>query len=183
MKEEKIMSNAERIDILLKKQKTKLGEVQALAKFKQPCMILMRNNKRAEYYENATTGKFAYTHSDGEEMEITLDRHFIQTLPYAGKDIDIYFCHEDYPFPLPHPPLITAKMFKLVTEKILNDYRKWIAEEFKAKGDMWWKILIGIAAILLAYGVIKLLLPSNPPAAQAATEIINTTVRNITVMP
>lgn len=176
-------SKAKRIDNMLLKVKSNIGTIQKLANFKQPAMILMRNNKRAEFYENATTGKFAYTHSDGEDMEITLDRHFIVTLQYAGKDLDIYFCHEDYPFPLPHSPIVTAKMIKLVIEKTVNDYRKWTAEEFKAKGDMWWKILLGIAAVIIAYGIIKLLLPSNPQAAAVATEVVNTTIRNVTIMP
>ena len=179
--EEVTKSRATKINHLFMKQKGIIGTYQKLADFKQPALILMRNGKRGEFYENATTGRFEYTHSNGEDMHIDLNRHFIQTLDYADREVQIYFCHEDYPFPLPHEPIITAEMKKLSDEKILNDYRKWTAEEYKAKGDMWWKILIGIAACGLVYMLIKMLTGGGEaevaePVKQTVTQVANATV-------
>lgn len=180
---QELKSQAKKINTLLQMQKGMLGRQQRLVNFKQPCLMLLRNNKKAEWYENATIGKFEYTHSNGEDMYITLNRHFLQTLDYAGKEIQIYICHEDYPFPLPHEPLITAELKKISDEKILNDYRKWLAEELKAKGDMWWKILLGIAIIGGVYVLYRMLTPATP-VTPVETEVINNTVdtlRNATV--
>lgn len=186
-KKKELKSQATRINNLFKKQKSIIGTQQSIATFKEPVLILMRNNMKSEFYENATIGKFEYTHSNGEEMYITLDQHFQYTFDYAGRNFRGYICHENYPFPLPHDPLITAELKKISDEKILNDYRKWLAEEWKAKGDLWWKVLGGIAICIGAYALFRLLVPSNPAVAEAAAnatkEIVNTTVQNITVFP
>lgn len=180
-REEDIKSQAERINTLFKKHKSMIGDQKATAKFKEPILILMRNNKKAEFYENATIGKFEYTHSNGEDMYIQLNRHFLQTFPYGTSEFIGYICHEDYPYPMPHDALITAEMKKIQEEKILNDYRKWTAEEWKAKGDLWWKILIGIAAILLAYALFRMLVPSTDGTVERA--VTETITNNVTIMP
>lgn len=184
--EEEIKSQATRINTLFKKEKALIGSMKKAANFKEPALILMRNNRKAELYENATTGKFEYTHSNGEDMNLTLDRHFLITIPYGQKEILTYICHEDYPFPMPHNALITAEMMKIAMEKILNDYRKWTAEEFKAKGDMWWKIGAAIAVCIIAYALYKMFTGNEPTTVAqetvTAVKVINETVKNVTIL-
>lgn len=167
-------SQATRRRIIFKVYKKLLGRKQALADFQEPCLLLMRNSTKDEWYENATGGKFNYKHSDGEERFILLDPRFLRSIEYAGKTFKAYVCHEDIPTPLPENPTVTAELMAIMYEKVLNDIKKWKVEEAKAKALQlkgWATILLVAGRIFLLYIILK---PSG--TTPALNETINQTV-------
>lgn len=172
-------SEAKKIRMLLKKKKGILKKYYDTIPFTEPAMLLMRRGNKSEFYEKATQGEFNFTHTDGTERFITLNPKWLQTIPYGPKTFRMYICHEDHPTPLPNDPIITAEMMNIGINKTLHDIKKWKAEEIKAKGDFIWKVLIGIAIIIAAYGVYKIMLPAAPAPTQ---QIVNTVVSNATTI-
>ena len=53
-----------------------------------------------------------------------------------------------------------------MVEKALNDVKEWKAKEIKAKGEMWYKILIGAAIIVGLFVLWKIAVPSAPQVIQ-----------------
>ena len=150
-------SQAKKLNDLFAKHKGWLGKRQSLVSFKEPVVILMRNHMIDEFYENATKGKMSYVHSNGETQYIILDPRYIRSLPYAGKVIRYYLCHEDYPLPLPESPALSAEKFNMAIERISTIEKEWKAKEFKMKGEMWWKIFGGIAMLIGAIALANML--------------------------
>lgn len=150
-------SKATRINKLFKKHKRLLKDKEAIGEFKEPIIQLIKRGNKVEWYEDATKGQFEYENSDGETRHITLNPHYQLTFDYGGKIFRGYICHEDYPIPLPAEPLVQAEMFHIAIDKTLNDMRKWKAEEISAKAGFWFKVLGGVALIILAYAIYKLL--------------------------
>lgn len=190
-----IRSKATKIKSLIKKQKGLWGEYQSTREFKEPVMFLMRNNRKIEFYENCTQGKFPFTHTDATDRFLDLSPQFLHTFDYGKKEFKGYVCHEDFPTPLPEIPIVTAEMYQMGIEKTLNDIKKWKAEEAKALGDMWYKIAMGIAMILGVVIIGKLIVPNfhipffdskvaetvaNPENAKEIVDNATTIVRNIT---
>ena len=132
-----MQTKAKRIKILLKQHKGLWGKHQELAEFEEPVLMLMRNNRKIEWYDKATQGKFLYTHTDGKERAIELSPQFLHTFDYGKREFKGYICHEDYPTPLPEIPIVTGEMYQMGIEKTLNDMKKWKADEARALGDMW----------------------------------------------
>lgn len=167
-------SYAERRRILLKKHKKFLRDKEALVDFEGPCLILMRQGKKAEWHEKATGGKFYFTHSDGEERFIILDPRFLQTMEYGGRSFQLYVCHEDFPTALPDDPIVTTELVALMYEKVLQDIRKWKIEEAKAKALQLkgWAILAAVlGGIVILYVILK---PTG--TSEAITPAINETI-------
>lgn len=146
---------------LFKKKKKLFKEYYDTVDFKEPIIILMRRTQNAEFFENATQGEFTYKHSDETERKILLNTKYLQTFPYGKKNFKGYICHEDSPLPLPAEPEVTAETIGIAIDKTLNDIKKWKAEEWKAKGDFYWKLALGIVAIIGIYILYKLLIPST----------------------
>jgi hypothetical protein len=170
---------------LFKKKKALFKDYYDTADFKEPILILMRKTQNAEFFENATKGDFEYDHSDGTTRRIFLNTKYIQTFPYGKKVFKGYICHEDNPLPLPAEPEITAETVGLAIDKTLNDIKKWKADEFRAKGEFYWKIALGIVAIGAMYILYKLVIVPSPdpivaPIAQivknTSVEVLNATI-------
>jgi hypothetical protein len=178
MKKEIKLSKAQERKVLFKKKKNIFQSYYDTADFKEPVLILMRRNQNAEFFENATQGEFPYEHSDGTERKIYLNTKYLQSFPYGKKVFKGYICHEDNPLPLPAEPEITAETVGLAIDKTLNDIKKWKAEEWKAKGEFYWKIAIGVVAIIGMYILYKLLINPTPDGSETA---VATTVKNTTV--
>lgn len=154
----KKISQATRRRIIFKTEKKLFKKKQSLSQFEEPILILLRQNGHAEFYENATGGKFYYTHSDKGERFIILDQSFLTTFDYAGNTFKGYICHEDFPTPLPENPIVTTELVAIMYEKILNDMKKWKIEEEKAKAlkIKSWALLIGvIGGIFLLWIILK----------------------------
>lgn len=188
----KEQSKAQKIKILLKKYDGRFKSYMEMSSFEEPVVFLLRNNRRAEFYEKATSGKFIFIHTDGKERSIDLSPQFLHTFDYGKRNFKGYVCHEDFPTPLPEIPVVTGEMYQMGIEKTLNDFKKWKADETRAIGDMWWKILLGLGAVILAIGAVKLLVPSlslpffangNGEAIQKVAENTTAIVRNITKLP
>ena len=72
-------SKAKRIKILLKNYKKRMGDYQDMTNFNEPVMFLMRNTRKVEFYDGATTGWFQFTHSDGGLRKVKLSPEYLQT--------------------------------------------------------------------------------------------------------
>lgn len=173
-------SEATRRRTLFKKYKKLFKSKEALSDFQEPILFLERQSSKVEFYENATGGKFEYKHSDGKDRFIILDTRFLKSFDYAGRTFKGYYCHEDFPTPLPDSPIITAELVAIMFEKVLNDISKWKTEELKAKAlnIKAWAIFAGviIGGILLYV----ILAPSNPQTAQTLLENMTNATQNIT---
>lgn len=167
------ISKAEKKKILFKKKKRFIKEYKEMTAFSEPILILMRRNQKAEFYENATQGKFEFEHSDKTERYIILDTKYLQTFPYGKSTFKGYICHEDHPLPLPNEPEVTSETIGIAIDKTLNDIKKWKAQEIKAKGELIWKIAIGIAIIIGMYILYTMFAP------QQTTQIVAETAKNI----
>lgn len=176
-------TQANKIRELIQKQKTLISAKQKLTEFQEPVMMLVRKSGQAEFYEKATKGRFDYTHSDGTTRFIILTTSMQISFPYAGRNIKMYYCHEDYPFPLPGSmnPIMNSDELRMLIEKSQHDTLGLLAKEKRATGDMWLKIFAGIALIIVAVMLYKLLVPAGPAPTQTAAETAKTIVQAIPI--
>lgn len=124
--------------------------------FQDPVLFFIRRSGETEIYENATSGNFNYIHSDGSRRFINIIPSKQLKMGFADRKIKYYWCHEDFPFPLPESPEITTQQVNDIIEKSQADIRKWETQQLRAKGDYWWKIGGAIAIIIAVAGLIKI---------------------------
>lgn len=155
-------SQATRIKNLFTKHKKWLKTTYECAEFEEPIMFLERRNGEVQWYEKATAGLFSFDHSDGSKRFLVLVPNKQKKFGFGNKRFRGYYCHEDYPLPLPQDPYLTTEQLNIIVEKSLNDINKWKATEYKAKGEMWKKIGIGIALVIGALALYAILAPKNP---------------------
>lgn len=149
--------------------------------FTEPVLFLERRSGEVEFYEKATAGLFNYQHSDGNTRFIVLTPNKQKKFGFANRKFRGYYCHEDYPLPLPQDPLITCEQVNILIEKSLNDIQKWKTEATKAKTKMIWVILGGIAVIILAMAMYKMLAGNTPPPViiEQAPQAVETIISNV----
>ena len=121
---QEISSRARRVRLLLAKERKLIGTRQRITNFKEPVVMLMRRNRHIEFYEDATKGKFKITHSDGKPREVYLLPSFQLRFDYGGKTFNGYWCHEDFPIPLPEDVLISSEALADIVEKVAYDLKK-----------------------------------------------------------
>lgn len=128
-------SRAERIRILLKKNSKVFRDKQAMTEFKEPILMLERRSRAVEFYENATKGEFNFKHSDGKNRTLYLEPSMLKSFDYGKRKFRGYYCHEDFPLPLPENPLVVADTINMIIEKSMMDLKKLNerTEEIKAK--------------------------------------------------
>lgn len=177
----RVRTEQDRRRVILKKYKGIIKKYYETTQFKEPLGILLRRTGRAEFHEDLSTSTFTFKHSDGEERTILLDSRQIHIFDYGDKTFRGYILHEDHPIPLPTDPLITLEEMGTTIDKVLTDIKDWKIKELKSKGDLIWKILIGIALIILAYAMYKMLAPQDQSgqAEQTAVQAIQTASANI----
>lgn len=141
-------SKAQRIDSLFKVYKTLLKRKKKLVELKQPVMFLQRENMKDELYENVTKGRFEFQGSDGKQRFITIDPSRMRTLPFGNDILRYYVAHERYPLPLPNERNFTNMQFYKGIDDTLSAKKEWEAKKFTALGNMWWKIMMGIAVLV-----------------------------------
>jgi hypothetical protein len=107
----------------------------------------------------------------------------MQTFEYGKNQFKGFVCHEDFPMPLPEDPVLTTEMMGIVIEKTLNDMKKWKTEEWKAKTNFYWKVIIGIAILAGMYILYKMLIEKQPPTGQEVTTITDTAKTAIPGLP
>lgn len=185
-------SKAKRIKILLKNYQGRFKSYQEMANFKEPVMMLIRNSRKVEFYDDVTSGWFEFIHSDGSGRRIKLSPEFLQTFDYGKRIFKGYICHEDYPTPLPEKPVVTAEQFQWAIDKTQNDLQNWRSKELTAKGIMWYKIIIGVAILIGVIGFVKLIVPdfnifgmfgSKETVTTVVNNVTEVAVRNITKLP
>lgn len=148
------ISKASRVRTLLQKHKGLMKNKEALTDFKEPVLDLVRRSGQIETYENATAGKFIFTHSNGKERFIELRPSDQYTRDYAGKKIRWYTAHEDRPFAGFEDPIVDGESVMLGYEKTKATDLKYQEriERLKNRGKMTWVwIILGIA---LAIGIV-----------------------------
>lgn len=177
-------SNPERKRILFKKFSKWYKTQHEKAEFDEPIAIFMRRGRKTEFFENVKAGEWTLEHSDGTERTYIVDPSYIRIFEYGDTKFSGYIFHEDFPLPLPEDPTITAELMGIALEKTLNDIKKWKTEEIKAKGDFYWKIAMGIVAIIGMYILFRLLFPQapEPVPTQTVAETAKTVVENSTVL-
>lgn len=154
-----INTEQQQLKVLFKKHRKIIRNIKKISQFKEPALILIRLSNKVEFYENAIGTEFNYTHSNGEETKIILDRSQQLTFDYGPHTFKAYICHEDEAMPYPHRPILYAQTLQTLLDKIMNDIKNWKAKEWEAKGNMWWKIGMAIGGIILAIAMYKLLVP------------------------
>lgn len=160
-------SRAKEIKTLLKKTKKLIGTHLRTIPFKQPIVFLIRNNKNVEFYEEATTGTFEFEHTNGKQYKIYLDgTNGLLDFGYGEHKFKGYILHEDNAFPLPEKPIHNTIMVNALIDKTLHDIKSWTAKELEAKAKVIWYLLGGIAVIILAYALLKILMPATPTPIQ-----------------
>lgn len=169
---------AKKIQMLFKKHKGLIKQYYGVANFKEPILILMRRGNKAEFFEKANAGEFTFEHSDGSERHIILNPKNLQTFDYGAKTFRGYICHEDFPLALPEEPIVTTELFNIAIQKTLNDIKKWKTEEIKARSDMFWKIGLAIAVVILAYAMYTMLKPADTVITQGTVQVIKEVVKN-----
>lgn len=169
------MQEHEKIRTLFAQHKRLLINKKKIAPHKDPILLLLRLNNKVEYYHNVKTKKFEFKHSDGDERYILLDQAQLLTFDYGSNSFKGYIAHEDEALPYPHRPILYAQTVQVLIDKIMNDIKTWKAKELEAKGSMMWKIGAGIAIIIIAYALYKVLVPEPTQAP-----IIIQTLTNLT---
>lgn len=171
-------SKAKQLRILFKKHKKLIKSYYETSNFKEPVIFLERRNGRVNFFENATAGEFHFDHSDGNKRTILLNPAQQKMWDYGTKLFKGYYCHEDFPVPLPEDPVITSEMFNMAIEKALHDMKKWNAKEWEGKGKFVLYIGLGIGAIILAYAMYGMFVHDPAPVAAPITQAAG----NITII-
>lgn len=156
-----LKSEAKRIKELFRKRKKFLKSYYDVAPFEEPVMFFDKRGGKTEFYEKVTAGMFEFTHSDGSTRFIIVDPNTQRTFGFGNRSFKGYWASEDYPMTGRPDPLLTSEQVNMIVEKSLTDMKKWKAQEKRAQGDMWLKIGLGIAVIIGAYAVFKLLVPTS----------------------
>ena len=154
----------------------------SLAEFKQPILILIRTNQKAEYFEDATSGIFEYqpTDKNKKDMErITLQPSKLINFDYGEENFKGYIHHEGDAFSYPHDPLMDIENYSITIQKTLSDRDKLEASRLRAMGRRWegaGKFFLyffgGIAIIITAF---YLFYKPPPPTPVVADTIISQT--------
>lgn len=181
-------SETEDLRRLFTKHKKLLGKELIFEPFEEPIMLFERENGTVEFKEKATTGRYNFTHSNGEERYIIIKgrpKNFV----FGHKTVRGYYCHENYPFPLPEEPILTTEEFNLIIEKTLHDKKEWETKLTKERNKTIMTVAYAIAIIIGCVILYKLLIPApvaQPVQAQLteaiknnATLIINKTAINV----
>lgn len=168
----------------LKYQYKKLFKLKRMLRsFKQPVMYFERRSGKVEFYEKATMGIFEFKHTDGENRFIILTPNKQKEFGFGEHRYKGYYCHEDFPLPLPEDPLITTEQMNIIVDKSLNDIKEWKAKEIKAKSGFWKIIFIGMAGLIGLYIVYRIVVPNNPPTAQEVQTIAEIPIQLLNVTP
>lgn len=156
-----------KINTIFMKEKGRIFTKQKLAVFKEPVALLMRKTGMVEFYENVKGDELAFEDANGHDLAIALSPEFLQTFEYAGTTFKGYICYEEEAFPLPQKPIVYAELMQSLLYKTLHDIRDWRAKVLDARAGLIWKILLGVAIIIGAIGMYKLLVGNPAPVVIA----------------
>ena len=127
-------SRAKKIKILLKTYNRRFGkDLKEMSEHKEPVLMLMRNTRKVEWYDDASKGWFRFTHTDGTERRIKLSPEFLHSFDYGSKNFRGYLLHEDHPTPLPQKPVVTVETFQMAIDKTQHDLQNWRSKELTAR--------------------------------------------------
>lgn len=166
-----------RIKTLLKKHKKLIGSILEPAKFEEPIALLKRQSGNVEFYEKIKGDKFVFTHSNKKQRFISLDKKYLCRFDYGKHQFLGYILDENYPIPITEKdPLIPVEEMGIVLDKTLHDRNKWEADVVKQKGNMYWKILIGLAILAIAAALAYQMVPPRPEQITTIIREVNQTI-------
>lgn len=145
------ISKAQRVRSLLQMQKGFWKKQQSLTDFREPVLDLHRRDGRIETYENATAGKFVFTHSNGQERYAELRPSDQEIRDYGAKKVRWYTLYEDAPFANYPNPIVDGESVMIGYEKTKSTDAKYQASLLKLKNEgkiAWVWIIVGIAAAI-----------------------------------
>lgn len=154
-------SKAKKINNLIYKTNAWGKKKMQVVDFNEPILFLTRRSNKVDFYENVTAGMFEFQHSDGEKRFQIVDPSKQISFGFGEYKFKGYVSHEDYPIVGLPEPSITCEQMNIIVDKSLNDLKAWKAKELKAKGDIIWKVLIGIAIVAGVIYLGKTLVPSK----------------------
>lgn len=169
--------------------------------FKKPLLLLIRNTREVQFYENATEGKFRFVHTNGDIVERQLLTQKLLRFTYRkeGKEKDIgkysfngYILNEDAMFPEPQEIEIDAERVKFIFDKSLTDTKVFEARLKRIEMEGWQGLLLVIAvgiAIIVGInwmtkgGVVQIINTILGRDTGTTTETAKQVIENITKLP
>lgn len=118
---------AERIGAIFARQKKFLRSKEKLVNLPDPILFLQRSGGDWDLYNNVKDKEFKVPNlPDGVEKKIYLGRQYQEEIPYAGKIIRVYWCHEDwaYPFKWSKPNVYTGTNWQAIKDKVTEEQYK-----------------------------------------------------------
>jgi len=180
-------SRGQRILNLFNKHKKWLKAYYSVVPFKEPIMFFERRSGEVEFHEDATAGVFEFTHSDKSKRFIILTPQKQKKFGFGNRMYRGYFCHEDYPLPLPQDPFLTSEQVNVIVDKSLNDMKMWKAKEIKASAEYWKAIGLAVAGIILAMAIYRMFAPSAPSPPSVVQSVKDTAINTLnmskTILP
>lgn len=174
----------QRIPLLYKKTKGLIWDHKKLKSFKEPCALLMRGNGSVEFYENIRGTEYNFEHSNGRKARILLYAQAIKNFDYAGTTFKGYILDENKATPIRDGTEYSDHMSSLVIDNTIKTYsaeiEKLRLEEAKQAGKTWMNVFIGVALVIIAYGVYKMMSGAAPAQAAIIAENVTNITRNMT---
>lgn len=170
-------SKAKRIKNIFLKYKDWIRTTYDTIPFEEPIMFLERGSGKVEFYENATAGFLEFTHSNGDTRFLVITPTRKKEFGFGKKAFKGYYCHEDFPLPLPEDPLATTEQMDIVLKNAMASMDKLRAEELKQKGEAQRKLIktvayaiAGIIGMIILY---KLVVPEPQQVVQMVTPAVS----------
>lgn len=177
-----------RLQTLLRKSKGLLLESRKLRAIKGPVLMLIHKDRTVTFHDDAKPGIYKINENN-EEKEIELPARSILLFEGWDKPFRGFIHYEEEALPYPTNPTVTAEMIAISTNKILNDMKKWTAEEQRQQRLMVKEIAGAIIILVILYFGYQFLI-AGPAAERIATanakaiaEAALANQRNITVFP
>lgn len=178
-------TDLKKVDMLIKKEKGLIRKIKAIAKFKEPVLLLERRNMEIEVFEDVTQKRFQFEHSDPDigETYIELKKPF--DFPYGDSSFKCYVAHEDNYTSDPMDNKDTAEMIKNTLANTLSAKNEWMIKQNKVINQRILYIILGIGGLLLIFvmfgnQIIPLLQNLIP---EKTAETVVTVAENVTQVP
>lgn len=151
-------SKAVQMRQLFKLYKGLIKKREERAQFEGNALQLIRGNGNVEFFRNATTGLFEFTHSDGTTRRALLDTAYLLNFKYGNDWFRGYILPEDRYFPIkPGAEDLDGLTLNKHINNIFNENMNWKAQELTAEGRKWRQLMIGIGTLIaIVVGLILL---------------------------
>ena len=168
----------QRLPMLFKKSKGLITDYKKLKSFKEPCALLMRVGGNVEFYENVKGDEYAFEHSNSKKCKIRLTARGLKNFDYGGTKFKGYILDENKATPIldgtEYSDYLSSELMESTIQKYSVEREKLALETAKAQAKTWMNVFIGVALVILAVGVYKMMVPGGD------TTVVQAVVENIT---